>query len=68
MFDTRLQTLLGASPREASWHQYPTLLRNPNAVESTDLDYKGTQYERKPEWQAELAKDVAALANAAGGR
>jgi hypothetical protein len=67
MFDARLRALLGAAAREATWAQYVTLIGNPNAVESTDLDYKGRQYERKPEWQAELAKDVAALANTAGG-
>jgi Putative DNA-binding domain len=67
MFDARLRTLLGAVPGDATYAQYLTLLGNPNAVESTDLDYKGKQYEKKPEWQAELAKDVAALANAAGG-
>ncbi|MGW3852829.1 AlbA family DNA-binding domain-containing protein [Streptomyces fagopyri] len=68
MFDARLRTLLGAAaPRAATWAQYLTLIGNPNAVESTDLDYKGRQYERKPEWQGELAKDVAALANTAGG-
>ncbi|MEV6005821.1 ATP-binding protein [Streptomyces sp. NPDC051976] len=67
MFDVRLRTLLGTVPGEASYAQYLTLIRNPSAVESTDLDYKAKQYEKKPEWQAELAKDVAALANAAGG-
>lgn len=67
MFDARLRTLLGAAPRAATWAQYLTLIGNSNAAESTDLDYKGRQYERKPEWQAELAKDVAALANASGG-
>lgn len=67
MFDARLRTLLGAAPGKATYAQYLTLIRNPSAVESTDVDYKGKQYERKPEWQAELAKDVAALANASGG-
>ncbi|MET8012910.1 ATP-binding protein [Streptomyces sp. NPDC005271] len=68
MFDARLRTLLSAAaPRKASWAQYLALIGNPNAAESTDLDYKGRQYERKPEWQGELAKDVAALANTAGG-
>ncbi|MFE4969136.1 helix-turn-helix domain-containing protein [Streptomyces sp. NPDC056660] len=67
MFDARLRTLLGAAPGAATYAQYLTLVRNPSAAESTDVDYKGKQYERKPEWQAELAKDVAALANASGG-
>lgn len=67
MFDARLRTLLGASSGEATWRDYQMLLRNPSAAESTDLEYKRRQYEKKPEWQAELAKDVAALANASGG-
>ncbi|MEU9882573.1 AlbA family DNA-binding domain-containing protein [Streptomyces phaeochromogenes] len=67
MFDARLRTLLGTAPGAATYAQYLTLVRNPSAAESTDVDYKGKQYERKPEWQAELAKDVAALANASGG-
>lgn len=68
MFDARLRTLLGAAPGDATYAQYLALIGNASAVESTDLDYKGRQYEpRKPEWQAELAKDVAALANASGG-
>ncbi|WP_371660917.1 helix-turn-helix domain-containing protein [Streptomyces sp. NBC_00280] len=67
MFDARLRTLLGTAPGAATYAQYLTLVRNSSAAESTDVDYKGKQYERKPEWQAELAKDVAALANASGG-
>ncbi|MEU6346255.1 ATP-binding protein [Streptomyces sp. NPDC046977] len=67
MFDARLRTLLGAAPGEATWGDYQRLLRNPAAAESADLEYKRQQYEKKPEWQAELAKDVAALANASGG-
>ncbi|MBY8882732.1 AlbA family DNA-binding domain-containing protein, partial [Actinacidiphila acidipaludis] len=62
-----MRTLLGAAPGEATYAQYRTLLRNPSAVEAADLDYKGEQYGRKPDWQVELAKDVAALANASGG-
>jgi hypothetical protein len=67
MFDARLRTLLGAAPGEATYAQYLTLLKNPSAVEAADVDYKGEQYGSKPNWQVELAKDVAALANAAGG-
>jgi hypothetical protein len=67
MFDARLRTLLGTAPGEATYAQYLTLIKNPSAAEGTDVDYKGERYERKPEWQGELAKDVAALANASGG-
>lgn len=67
MFDARLRTLLGSAPGQATYAQYMALINNPSAVESTDLEYKGDQYGKKPEWQAELAKDVASLANAAGG-
>ncbi|KOG75238.1 hypothetical protein ADK77_02615 [Streptomyces antibioticus] len=67
MFDARLQTLLGGRTDEATYAQYLTLLKNPSAVESTDLDYKGEQYGKGTEQAGELAKDVAALANAGGG-
>lgn len=67
MFDARLRTLLGCAVGEATYAQYQTLIRNPSAVESTDLDYKGEQYGKGTEGAGELAKDVAALANASGG-
>lgn len=67
MFDARLQTLLGCRTDKATYAQYLTLIRNPSAVESADLDYKGEQYGKGTEEAGELAKDVAALANAGGG-
>ncbi|SFF93146.1 Putative DNA-binding domain-containing protein [Actinacidiphila alni] len=67
MFDARLRTLLGAAPGEATYAQYLTLLKNPSAAEAADVDYKGEQYGSRANWPVELAKDVAALANAAGG-
>ncbi|MGW6487137.1 AlbA family DNA-binding domain-containing protein [Streptomyces sp. NPDC055056] len=67
MFDVRLRTLLGSPPGKASYTQFLTLLRNPSAAESGDLDYKGGQYGKGTEEAGELAKDVGALANAGGG-
>ncbi|MEU5976359.1 ATP-binding protein [Streptomyces sp. NPDC047315] len=67
MFDVRLRTLLGAAPGEASYAQFLSLIDNPNAQEGPDLDFKGEQYRKGSEAAGELAKDVAALANAAGG-
>lgn len=61
----RLRTLPGAAPGDATYAQYLTLIRNPSAVESTDLDYKGEQYGKGTEQAGELAKDVAALATLA---
>ncbi|MGW0920717.1 AlbA family DNA-binding domain-containing protein [Streptomyces sp. NPDC002755] len=67
MFDARLQTLLGGRPDRVTYAQYLTLIKNPSAVESADLDYKGEQYGKGTDGAGELAKDVAALANANGG-
>ncbi|MGW2612710.1 AlbA family DNA-binding domain-containing protein [Streptomyces mirabilis] len=67
MFDARLRTLLGCAPQDATFEHFEQLLHNDQAVEGPDLDYKGTLYGSGTEAAGELAKDVAALANASGG-
>ncbi|WP_328786095.1 ATP-binding protein (plasmid) [Streptomyces canus] len=67
MFDVRLRTLLGGPPGQAAYAQFMELLNNPSAAESADIDYKGEQYGKGTAEAGELAKDVAALANAGGG-
>lgn len=67
MFDARLRTLLGSAVKDAPYGRFLTLIKNEQAVEGPDLDYKGDLYDKGTEGAGELAKDVAALANAGGG-
>lgn len=63
----RLATLLGTDPTQATADDVRRLLKNPQAAEDQDLDYKLTAHDNGTEGGGELAKDITALANATGG-
>ncbi|MFJ4895035.1 helix-turn-helix domain-containing protein [Streptomyces sp. NPDC088788] len=63
----RLATLLGTDPAHATADDVRRLLNNPQAAEDQDLDYKLKPHDNGTEGGGELAKDIAALANATGG-
>ena len=62
----RLDALLGASLSDARYSHFEALAAG-QVSETYDLDFKGSLYERSDKGKQELAKDVAALANSAGG-
>lgn len=62
----RIEALLGGQITEASHESVAQLVGNPNAAESDDLDYK-IKYDPGATAREELAKDIAAFANASGG-
>ncbi|MCW2904649.1 MAG: hypothetical protein JWO67_6914 [Streptosporangiaceae bacterium] len=61
----RIEALFGGPLDQITYAQLAALVGNADACEDEDLDYKATHYEK--EKKAELAKDVAALANTIGG-
>lgn len=61
----RIEALFGGPLDQITYTQLAALVGNADACEDEDLDYKATHYEK--EKKAELAKDVAALANTIGG-
>ncbi|WUH90441.1 ATP-binding protein [Streptomyces sp. NBC_00433] len=61
----RIETLFGGPLDQIPYAQLAALVGNADACEDEDLDYKASHYEA--EKKAELAKDVAALANTSGG-
>ncbi|MFE7529375.1 helix-turn-helix domain-containing protein [Kitasatospora sp. NPDC057542] len=61
----RLEALFGGPLEQVTFAELAALVGNPEACEDEDLDYKVAHY--GPEKKAELAKDVAALANTVGG-
>ncbi|MFC9646513.1 helix-turn-helix domain-containing protein [Streptomyces mirabilis] len=63
----RVEALLGGSLEQVTYAQLASLVGNPDAREDEDLDYKGPHYSADQAGRAELAKDVAALANGIGG-
>ena len=63
----RLEALLGARFEDLTYDDFKAIEGNPTAVESDDLDWKVKYSDDKKEANAELAKDVAAFANATGG-
>ncbi|MFE7076949.1 helix-turn-helix domain-containing protein [Streptomyces sp. NPDC057620] len=63
----RLATLLGSDPAQATADDVRRLLKNPQAAEDQDLDYKLTAHDTGTAGGGELAKDIAAFANATGG-
>ncbi|MGY4928564.1 AlbA family DNA-binding domain-containing protein [Streptomyces sp. 900105755] len=63
----RVEALLGGSLEQVTYAQLASLVGNPDAREEEDLDYKGPHYSADQAGRAELAKDVAALANGTGG-
>lgn len=62
----RIEALLGGRVEQASYEAVAGLVGNVNAAESDDLDYK-IKYDPKTTAREELAKDIAAFANATGG-
>lgn len=62
----RLEALLGAEFEELDYQHFVAIEGNPGSIESDDLDWK-LRYDEGKDATFELAKDVAALANAAGG-
>lgn len=63
----RLATLLGSDPTQATADDVRRLLKNPQAAEDQDLDYKLTAHDNGTEGGGELAKDITAFANSTGG-
>ncbi|MFI2207750.1 helix-turn-helix domain-containing protein [Streptomyces sp. NPDC020192] len=57
----RIEALFGGLLDQITYGQLEALVGNADACEDEDLDYKATHYERDN--KAELAKDIAALAN-----
>ncbi len=62
----RLETLLGARIEDVTFAQVSDLVSN-QVVEAYDLDFKAQLYGRTDSDKRDLATDVAALANTAGG-
>lgn len=62
----RLEALLGGTFESVTYSDVVSLIGNENAGESDDIDYK-IKYEMDADGRAELAKDIAAFANAIGG-
>ncbi len=62
----RLQTLLGAALDDLQYHHIEALVTN-HVGEAFDLDFKETLYGNGDRDRRDLATDVAALANTAGG-
>jgi hypothetical protein len=62
----RLETLLGASLDALEYQHVEALVTN-HVSEAFDLDFKGTLYGNGDTARRDLATDVAALANTAGG-
>lgn len=63
----RLESLLGGRLDEIDYHSIAELVGNAEAAESEDLDYKRAHHSADDRGREELAKDVAAFANHAGG-
>ena len=63
----RLEALLGAQFEDLTYEHFEAIEGNPTAVEADDLDWKVKYDEDKKVANAELAKDLAAFANATGG-
>ncbi|MGM7443979.1 AlbA family DNA-binding domain-containing protein [Streptomyces griseoincarnatus] len=62
-----MEDLFGARLDDLSYQDVKGLVKNPEAAEAEDLDYKRAHYESDDKGKEELAKDVAALANHRGG-
>src|SRR5262245_28787844 len=62
----RLEAILGTSLDELQYHHLETLATN-HISEAFDLDFKETLYGGTETQKRDLATDVAALANTAGG-
>lgn len=64
---TPIHRALGIEPGEISRHLIEAAVER-RIEETVDLDWKTALYDsRKPNWQDEVAKDVAAMANSGGG-
>ncbi|MFD5559046.1 AlbA family DNA-binding domain-containing protein [Kitasatospora griseola] len=61
----RIEALFGGRLDQITFTQLAGLVGNTDAFEDEDLDYKSIHY--APDKKAELAKDVAAMANTIGG-
>jgi hypothetical protein len=62
----RLEALLGATFEQLEYRHFVAIEGDRNSIESDDLDWK-IRYDEGKDATFELAKDVAALANASGG-
>lgn len=64
---TPIHRALGLEPGDLNWQMLEQAIEE-KVEESADLDWKTSVYDpRKPAWQDEAAKDIAAMANSGGG-
>ncbi|MDA4827485.1 helix-turn-helix domain-containing protein [Kocuria rhizophila] len=65
---TPIHRALGLKPGDITWDLIECAVEQ-KVEEAVDLDWKQCDYldSRNPQWQDEVAKDIAAMANSGGG-